>query len=190
MKCECQATALGFSNWVPFCDAANASPNGFGNVPREPGVYCIRVSCVGETEPSKIIENYHQSPLYKALLTLRESTEHFFESCGLRQGWGWGGYVEDAENRLRRIEQLTINAQGKPNCPILYLGCSKSLHRRMHELMYLEHTVNHPLWALLFSGWVLDLAFRTAQNHMEAESSLKEAYRAAHGDTLPLLMDR
>jgi hypothetical protein len=190
MKCNCRATALDFCNWEPFQSAANVGERGFGKIPSEAGVYCLRAARVGEADPNKIIEKYRQSPLYKALESLGDSSDHFFASCGLGQGWGWKGYASDADLRLSRLLSIPFDTRGELACPILYIGCTKSLYRRMQDLMWLEHTVNHPLWALLYAEWTLELAFRLAQDHKQEECRLKQDYSETHGGSLPPLMDR
>src|SRR5262245_28550415 len=144
MNCQCRQSALGFSSWVRFQDAANAA-NGFGNVTSQAGVYCIRVARIGETDPNKIIESYRRSPLYRAFQMMDVASDTFFESCGLGTGWGWKWYADYAGERLERIRSITFDAGGQAVCPILYIGFSKSLQGRMGQLMELEHTANHPL---------------------------------------------
>src|SRR5262245_140560 len=127
MKCNCRAAALDFSNWGPIQAAANAGQQGFDTVPAAAGVYCIRVARVGAADPHKIIENYRESPLYKGLVTLGESSDRFFTSCGFGQGWGWRGYATDADQRLSRVLSISFDPKGDISCPVLYIGCTKSL---------------------------------------------------------------
>jgi hypothetical protein len=190
MKCDCRATQLGFAEWKRFQDAANDGEKGFGQIARKAGVYCIRVSRAGkETRPSEIVKKYKQSPLYTALKSLGQFSDGFFESCGFGKGWGWSWYVTDADKDLSKIEFISTNARGNLDCPILYIGCSRSPPKRMRELMYLAHVVNHPLWALLCSGWNLEIASRSAQDYKEEEGRLKEAYGAVHGRLPPLMVE-
>jgi hypothetical protein len=60
----------------------------------------------------------------------------------------------------------------------------------MIDLMWLEHTVNHPLWAPFYTGRGLEFAFRLAQDHKQEERRLKQLSGEAHGDRLPPLVDR
>jgi hypothetical protein len=182
------ATGFGFADWRRFQEAANDGDKGFGQIPRKAGIYCIRAARVGETNASKIIETYKQSPLYRAFATLFEFSDLFFDSCGFDRGWGWKWYTTDADRDVSKIESISIDAQGNLDCPILYIGCSKSLPRRMREMMYLGHTVNHPLWPLLCSGWVLEIASRPMEDCKGEEHRLKDAYRAGHGRLPPLMV--
>jgi hypothetical protein len=172
MHCKCQLSHGEFATWTRFQEIANTEGGtcGFGDVTLEPGVYCIRVSRLGETDPDIIVQRYRDSQVYRALQTLYDASKHFFDSCGFGPAdWGWSGYVEDANKRLERLARVRgviINGSGELHCPILYIGCSNSsLQRRMGESMWLAHTVNHPLWALLHSGWTLELAFRAVPDY-------------------------
>jgi len=180
---------LGLVAWKRFQDAANDGEKGFGQIARKAGVYCIRVSRVGETRPSEIVKKYQQSPLYNALKSLVRSSDEFFESYGFGKGWGWTWYATDVDKDLSKIESISTNERGDLDCPILYIGCSRSLPKRVYEMMYLAHVVNHPLWALLCSEWNLEIASRSAQDYKEEERRLKDAYRAVHGRLPPLMVE-
>lgn len=190
MRCHCEVSGLGFTAWRPFQDAANVGSWGFGDVTSDPGVYCIRTAHCGETDQDKIIEGYRRSRLYSAFQAMADSSEQFFQLCGLGPGWGWNWYTSYADNRLQRIRSIRYDQSGGLACPILYIGCSKSLQGRMRQLMDLEHTLNHPLWALLLSGWRVELGVHVADGYKEEESRLKQVYRDAHHGELPPLMDQ
>jgi hypothetical protein len=190
MRCNCQVSRLEFTGWQPLEDAANVGSWGFGNVTSDPGVYCVRAAHCGETDPDKIIKAYRSSQLYSAFQAMADSSERFFKLCGLGPEWGWKWYTSYADKRLERIRLIDYDQRGGLTCPILYIGCSKSLQGRMRQLMDLEHTVNHPLWALLFSGWRLELAVRVANGHKEEEARLKQLYCEAHNERLPPLMGK
>jgi hypothetical protein len=189
MECDCRATQLGFAGWKRFQDAANDGEKGFGQIARKAGVYCIRVSRVGETNPSQIVKKYQESPLYTVLKSLGRSSEEFFQSCGFGKDWGWTWYATEADKDLSKIESISTDARGDLDCPVIYIGCSRSPPKRVGEMMYLAHVVNHPLWALLCSGWNLEIASRSAPDYKEEERRLKDAYRAAHGRLPPLMVE-
>ncbi len=188
MRCDCRSSGLGFAGWQRFQDAANVGSFGFESIPIDRGIYCIRAARSGETDSDKLIEAYRGSRLYEALRSMGESSEGFFQECGLGPEWGWTWYATYAEKRLKRIQSIAYDEAGALACPILYIGCSKSLQGRMRQLMDLEHTLNHPLWALLYSGWKLELAVRVVNSYKEAESRPKEDFRSAHQGQLPPLM--
>jgi hypothetical protein len=180
--------ALGFTGWSRFQDAANVG-TGFGSISREAGVYCLRATQVGEKDMAKLAENYKQSPLYAAFQMMHKGSETFFgDGCKLGPGWGWTWYANYADKRLGRLRNIPLDEQGRLGCPILYIGCSKSLRKRMGELMDLEHTANHLVWTLLSGDWGLEIAVRATQDYKAEERALKEAYRAAHNGKLPPLM--
>jgi hypothetical protein len=145
---------------------------------------------VGEKSPTKVVEEYKKSSLYQCCRTVVETTESFFASCGLGSGWGWGWYVANPDKRLKRILSISLDSEGGLLCPVLYIGCGKSLRTRVRQFMWLKHTVNHPLWALLYSGWQLELAVRLAADFQGEEKRLKWIYRDQHARKLPPLMDR
>jgi hypothetical protein len=95
--------------------------------------------------------------------------------------------VEEADKLVERIRDIRVNANGLLACPVLYIGRSKTMNRRVRELLYLAHPANHPLWALLYSGWKLELAFRDADDPGKEENRLKSAYKKAHGRLAPLM---
>jgi hypothetical protein len=190
VTCACRINWLGFADWQPFIEAANVGNRGFGAIPTQPGVYCIRAAHVGEVDLPKILENYRRSPIYQALGTLGGSSESFFQECGFGSGWGWRGYITEADGRLSRIGSLRFTPSGELVCPILYIGCSGSLQGRLQQLMWLEHTANHPIWALLFSKWGLEFAYRVAEDQKSDETALKLEYCQRHEGRLPPLMDR
>lgn len=67
----------------------------------------------------------------------------------------------------------------------------RPVKRRMQELLsFDEHTVNHPLWALLNGGWKFNTSYRHASSEKGAEARLRRNYRAKHGGELPPLMRR
>jgi hypothetical protein len=190
MRCECRVSGLDFTGWQRFQDAANVGNRGFGSIPADPGVYCIRAARCGETNPDKIIEAYRGSPLYAAFCRMGDASEDFFQRCHLGTEWGWKWYATYADERLKRIRSITYDDGGQLTCLILYIGCSKSLQSRMRQLMDLEHTLNHPLWALLYSEWKLELAVQVADGYKGEEARLKQEYRNAHQGRLPPLMQQ
>jgi hypothetical protein len=121
---------------------------------------------------------------------MAEASEQFFQDCGMGPEWGWKWYTSYADKRLDRIRSIANDRRRGLACPVLYLGCTKSLQVRMLQLMDLEHTLNHPLWALLLSGWSLELAVRKVDGYKAEETRLKQLYRKAHDGGLPPLMDR
>jgi len=151
--CNChEATALGFSGWRRFQDAANVRKElgkretGFGEIPKQKGVYCIRVSSQkGEKDVDKIIDAYKQTDLYQSYRHIFDASADFFESCGFGRKWGWNRYVENPDKELERLWKLPLT-EGKISCPILYIGCSDNLQVRVRHFMWLKRPANHPVW--------------------------------------------
>ena len=177
-------SANGFRKTLPFTDAAD-TPKGFDRIPTGGGVYCLSVCHVGESVRG-VLSKYRSSGLFRTLGKLNAASEAFFKSVGCGQEWGWG--VDD--ERLARLDRIRFRKNGKLECPILYFGRTKNLQTRMRQLLLLEHTVNHPFWALLNGGWKFSLSYRLVHDEKAAEARLKENYRRAHRDMLPPLMDR
>lgn len=189
-SCNChKSDALGFTGWKSFQEAAGAGENGFDKIPHQPGVYCLRVAAVGEKDPERIISRFLKSPMYEAFLAMADRSEKFFLKCGFRKGWGWNAYQSGPTKELAGVRALSIS-EGKIDCPVLYIGRSSSLNRRMSNLMEWAHPFNHPLWALLYSGWQIHLAVRSVDDYGGEEKRLKEQYRAGHKQELPLFMKR
>ncbi len=184
--CKCQF-GLGFTGWALIQQAANTGERAFGAIPFEPGLYCLRVHEVGEKEPEAIIAAYRQSPQYRAFQQLARVSNQFFEECGFGANWGWEYYAKGPDAELAKLRRLVVNARGQLDCPILYIGRSNLLNRRAQELMYWAHPFNHSLWALLYSKWSIELAFRLVADPKEAEQQVKNAYRDEHGSLPPFM---
>lgn len=184
-------SANGFKNkrpfTLPFTDAANTT-DGFDHIPTRGGVYCLSVS----NEPVSVRDvrrKYRSSSLFKALRQLDAASEAFFSCVGFGKDWGWG-HCELAKERLRRLDKIKFRENGQLVCPILYFGRTNSLQTRMRHLLCLEHTVNHPFWAVLNAGWKFTLSYRVVDDEKDAEAKLKVNYKRKHGDELPPLMQR
>lgn len=188
--CDGHVLAQYFTSWVDLKEAANRTDRGFGALAAASGVYCLRARRAPVTNVAALVSEYQKSPIFTALRCLDSSSGVFFNNIGLGLGWEWG-YSNHANERLARLEQIRTDEGGCLLCPILYVGCSKSLYRRLHELLWLRHTINHPLWALLHSGWEFDLGYALGDGrHLVEEARIKAAYRARHGGQLPALMAR
>ncbi len=166
----------------------STSRDGFEAIPWEGGVYCLRVEQVGDPDPEHVIDGYWSSRIGQAFKDLDRESEEMFAGVGMGRGWGWQ-FGKFADNRLERVKNV-VSVGGRLACPIVYIGCTKSLRQRMRHLLLIEHTVNHPLWALLVAGWSLALGTRACPAHRDEETRLKNLYRSTHADALPALMDR
>jgi hypothetical protein len=134
--------------------------------PARKGVYCIRIRKRGT--PTEEIE---------AILADRIP--------GLR----WGMVQDYLLDRIHRIHNIA-------DCPVIYLGSAGTNANSRHTLagryqdFKKRHTVQYPLWALLYFGWDLDYGWMIADNPAEVESRLKQLYRDRHGGKLPALVSR
>ena len=142
----CSGTSFfqNFDTWIDFKTAATNDAKGFGGLPDAGAVYCLRVRHAPQVDAALIIRNYRASTMYSAMTALDSSSSSFFSATGLG-GWNWG-YAAFADKRLGRLNNLPCDATGVLSCPVAYVGRSNRLPRRMRELLYLGHTVNHPLW--------------------------------------------
>jgi len=160
----------------------------FGGVSTEPGVYCLRLVWDKGRNLGTTISGYKRTALLKAIKRKDEESHRLFRQVGLAREWGWDEYGQaiDRVDRLRRIEVTN----GTLSCPILYFGSTNSLHRRLDELAFGGHTVNHAVWALLLGGWQLYAGWKEAQAYQAEEQRLKTMYMERHASNLPPLMDR
>src|SRR5581483_9985580 len=183
-SCACHsATVYELEDWCSFQSVANEVNEknlGFRNVPHEKGIYCLRVKEVGEQDVKQILSSFRQSPVYEAYKEmtiaskkLSKLSEEFFLRCLSAPGWGWETHdsTKELEDFLNEMcEKLPVNPDGEVICPILYFGCSDNLKRRMWDLMDGKHPLSVALWALLYSHWKIELAFRvTSDNWAEEE---------------------
>ncbi len=187
--CTGVAFASNFTTWKDFKAAANTGEHGFADALAGRAVYCLRVRSAPSTDPRQILAAYRASAMHSAMVQLDTASEGFFDGTGFGPGWGWG-YASYAERRLDRVLGFQTGADGRLTCPIAYFGRSNKHWRRMRELMCMEHTVNHAVWALLHAGWEFDLGFAASADEKAEETRLKVAYRSGHAGRLPPLMDR
>ncbi len=146
-KCECDQILKGF-RWHELSTLKSSQ------LPREPGVYIIRVIEKGED-------------LINAKLKLKEIV---LQS-------GWDELIRYVTNRLTRLFRIR-------NCPLIYIGSTGNIRSRFKDLAGRRHTAFFPILALLLSGWKLDYGFRivaskNAAEHLEEE--LKKKYQRIHG---------
>jgi hypothetical protein len=162
--------------------------DGFGSIPKKPGVYCLRAQRMGKYNPTKTIARYLESPLFAALQAMGDASEKLFNDSGLGTGWGWKWYANEAKQYMSGLDRIAVSTDGVLPCPILYIGRSSSLWHRVMQLMGIGHVANHPLWALLHSGWPIELAVRVVTDFKEEEHRLKLAYCNGHdGELAPLM---
>lgn len=200
--CNCHLSPVyEFGDWRSFQDIVAEGEHGFGSVPQEEGVYCLRVAHEGEgeTDVPKIIAKFLESPLTQAFKMMAEAgekqakaSEMLFQQCGFGKGFGWyhTDYINALEGDLNGLHTLPINANGKVSCPILYIGRSRSLIGRIANLMEWKHPLSVALWALLYSKWRIELAARPAPDNRKEEETVKQAYKRDHGGKLPFIMKK
>ena len=132
--CEGESFSNEFDHWMEFQGAADAGPGGFEIVNNGVGgVYCLRVRVVGETDMREVKNEYLASALVQGFFRLDQGSEQFFQGIGLGEGWGWN-WTGMIQNRLQRLNRIEFDGDGTQMCPILYVGQSKRLRRRFHEL--------------------------------------------------------
>jgi hypothetical protein len=143
-----------------FDDITRAKP------PDAKGVYVIRVRKPG-TPPDEIIRN--------------------LEPHISRLGWEMAGkYLLDRIGRIRKIG----------DCPIIYIGSAGTNPGSRHTLagryrdLVSRHTIQFPIWALLYFGWELDLGWKADENPKELEKDLKERYETRQRRMPPALVVR
>jgi hypothetical protein len=188
--CDCASVFEHIENWEPFGSAAASGENGFDNVPERSGTYVLRVRKVGETDVDRIRQAFLDSKFMVHLKLSDEGSEELFKSAGMGTGWGRSDSTYWTE-RLDRLKNLEIKNEILA-CPIIYIGKSNNLWRRMVELANGGHTANSPVWALLYSGWELELGFAVGRKKAETEEEarLKSEYAGIHDGALPPLVQR
>ena len=144
-----------------FSDLQNAAP------PDKKGVYIIRVKKRGAA-PTQVF-----SDLYKV-----------YEQIN------WKLVSKYVFSRLNRLNQIH-------ECDIIYIGRagsskkekSNTLKGRYKELAN-RHTIQFPLWLLLFLGWELEYGWRENLDPDKLETKLKDLYKGCHEGKLPALVNR
>jgi hypothetical protein len=144
-----------------FADIRTAEP------PHEKGVYVIRVRERG-TDPNEIL----------AALAPHIRTLHWKMA---------GDFLKNRIGRIRRIDS---------RCPIIYIGSAGTGTRSRHTLagryqdLARRHTARYPVFALLLSGWELDVGWKVTDRPKETEAFLKAEYRQRQKGRLPALVVR
>jgi hypothetical protein len=92
-------------------------------------------------------------------------------------------------NRIGRILKIT-------DCPLIYIGSAGTNPGSRHTLagryrdLVSRHTIQSPVWALLYFGWELDFGWKVAENPKELERDLKERYETRQQRMPPALVMR
>ena len=183
----CKDTTLLISlfDWHGLRDVARD----FSLAPKKAGVYSVKVRQEGDNEGLNIIAKFMRTPYYKALKQLDEATKQLFTEMVLPSAWvdkTTNSMHKQALGRLMRLESIGKSGQ----CPIVYIGSSNNLRRRLDELAYGGHTANAPIWALMLDNWQLDWGWYENVSYKQEEERLKGIFRNEHDGTLPLLMER
>jgi len=143
-----------------FSDISLARP------PNQKGVYCI-----------KVIE--------RGLSTDKIEVELATHISRLR----WGMVQEYLNNRIRRLHNIS-------DCPIIYIGSAGTNPTSKHTLagryqdFKIRHTIQYPIWALLYFGWELEYGWKVTDDPAGTESNIKEVYKERHNGKLPALVSR
>jgi hypothetical protein len=128
-------------------------------LPPTPGVYAIRV-----TERGKSINR------------IISDIRNFLKKIN----WNpLNEYVLDRIYRLREINQ----------CPIVYIGSTKSLQGRYDDLCGKRHTAFFSIFALLVANWKLEIGWIPKSDYRDEEERLKTEYEKIHGK-LPAIVER
>jgi hypothetical protein len=99
----------------------------------------------------------------------------------------WEMVQEYLLDRIHRIHNIS-------ECLFIYIGSAGTNAISKHTLagryqdFKKRHTVQYPIWALLYFGWELQYGWKMFENPAETESQLKEQYRARHQGKLPALV--
>ncbi|AGC48053.1 hypothetical protein MYSTI_06780 [Myxococcus stipitatus DSM 14675] len=175
---------------MPLKDAAQGGGGAFANILADSGVYVLRVRKEGTTDLEHVKKTFTSSPFMKLQGKVDASSGAMFAELGLGEGQNWA-FAEYYLQRLERLDRLSIQ-QGRLTCPIIYIGRANNLQRRLNELAFYGHTINAPFWALLMSGWELEVGIKTMEEKTETaeEARLKELYRELHDDALPPFVHR
>ncbi len=134
--------------------------------PNKKGLYCIKIQKQGT--PTEEIETI----LANQISLLR-----------------WVMVQEYLVDRIHRIRNIS-------ECPVIYIGSAGTNAMSKHTLagryqdFKKRHTVQYPIWALLYFGWELHYGWKVAENPAEMESHIKEEYKSRHGGKLPALVSR
>lgn len=134
--------------------------------PKQKGVYVIRVKKKGELPKQKLLD-----------------LKLFAEQVN------WNIVTKYVFSRLDRLDRIA-------NCDIIYIGragksinSNNTLKGRYGELAN-RHTIQFPLWLLLFLGWELEYGWCIDPNPEDFEEHLKVLYSACHDECLPALVDK
>lgn len=133
-------------------------------LPREPGVYALRVIEMGR-DVAEVIENLRK---------------HIVQSR-------WNELIHFVEGRLARIKRI-----GGSVCPVLYIGSTQNLAFRYRSLTRGRHTVFFAVLPLLLNGWKLEYGYLRLETPDKAkwkEGSLLHDYCVKHGRIPPLNKD-
>lgn len=150
----------------------------------------LRVTAAPSTDVSRIEQEYVTSAFFAALSESDVASERFFAELGFGEDWGYFN-KKYALKRLMRLKRLQIKGD-RLVCPVIYIGCANNLRRRMVELAWHGHTANHPVWALLYAKWELEVGLLATERGMQqqTERQLKGLYMQHHADQLPAFVDR
>jgi hypothetical protein len=171
--------------WRPLLEVARST----SVVPKTSGVYCLKCNKPGKLSELEAIASYRKSPYVKALRDHERAKRDFLEGVGIppREEDADSSYIVIV-NRLDRLLKVDL-ASGKA-CPVLYLGETNNLSRRLDELLHGGHTANHPVWALLLAGWPIDYGWYGVKSFKQTESQVKRDFKDRHEGQLPPLVER
>jgi hypothetical protein len=159
-KCKC---CTDFRNMI--CQF-NFEPLESADPPDSKGVYILRVKNEGKSVDDII-------------RTLSKTTTRIY----------WPQVREYLLGRIGRLNQIA-------ECDILYIGCggrneeSKNTLKKRYQEFASRHTIQFPLWALLYFGWKIEYGWLKTKAPWIVEAELKKHYKSAHGNKLPPLVLR
>jgi hypothetical protein len=135
--------------------------------PPEKGIYVIRIKKRGESFINSLEE---LSPILKKV--------------------DWEIVSKYVKSRVTRVSRLE-------KCDIIYIGRAGSIKENSKNTLkgrYGElanrHTIQFPLWLMLYLGWDLEYGWKVCKNPEQEEDDLKLLYKKFHSGKLPALVEK
>ena len=154
-------------SWIQALETFEFSELRKATPPSDKGVYIIRVKKKGKSPRSYLKE---LDPIIKKI--------------------NWTIITKYVNSRVQRVSLLE-------GCDIIYIGRAGShkqtnkntLKGRYNELAN-RHTIQFPLWLMLYLGWDLEYGWKISNDPEKAEGYLKSLYSKCHDSKLPALVKR
>jgi hypothetical protein len=101
----------------------------------------------------------------------------------------WDQVTKYVFSRLKRLEKIN-------SCDLIYIGSagtngdSKNTLKGRYKELANRHTIQFPLWVLLFLDWKLEYGWLETETPKIKEDELKDIYKKCHNNQLPALVHR